>query len=303
MHIVISGGSGFVGKELQKYLIDKGHQVTILTRSLEGKQGLDGVKIVEWMNKGNRPEAELAHVDAIVNLAGESISGTRWTKTKREKILSSRINTSKEINRIISNLEKKPDVLIQASAVGYYGMSEDEIFTENSSSKANDFLATVVKEWELEAEKVQSLNVRTVFTRFGVILGNGGALPLMVLPYKFGIGGTIGSGKQWVPWVHIEDAVQMIAHAIIHPDIHGPMNITSPNPVRMKEFGHTVSKVLTRPHWLPVPSFLMKLGLGEMSDMLLKGQNVLPEVAIKHGYTFAFPHLTVALENILERKY
>jgi len=303
MHIVISGGSGFVGKELQKRLIANGHQVTILTRNMEGKQEVDGVKMVEWMNKGNRPEAELGHVDAMVNLAGESISGSRWTKAKKERILASRLKTTREMNRIISNLKRKPEVLIQASAVGYYGISEEEIFTESSSSEANDFLAAVVKEWEVEAGKVQSLNVRTVFTRFGVILGNGGALPLMVLPYKYGVGGTMGSGKQWVPWVHIEDAVQMIVFAIFHSEINGPMNITSPNPVRMKEFGQTVSKVLKRPHWLPVPSFIMKLGLGEMSSLLLQGQNVRPEVAWKQGYTFTFPHLTDALENLLKRKF
>ncbi|KQL52356.1 multidrug MFS transporter [Heyndrickxia shackletonii] len=299
MHIVISGGSGFLGKRLQMYLINNGHQVTILTRSLDGHQKLEGVKMVEWMNKGNHPEAELKGVDAIIHLASESISGSRWTKAKKERILSSRLNTTKEIYRIIANLEKKPQVLINASAVGYYGMSETETYTEYSRSDANDFLASVVKEWEREAGKVKELNVRTVFTRFGVILGDGGALPLMVLPYKLGVGGTMGNGKQWISWVHVDDAVQMIAYAITHPNINGPMNITAPNPVRMKEFGQTISKVLSRPHWLPVPSVAMKLGLGEMSDMILKGQRVLPELARKHGYTFQYSNLNDALENIL----
>ncbi|PKR84134.1 TIGR01777 family oxidoreductase [Heyndrickxia camelliae] len=302
MHIVISGGSGFLGKRLQMYLLNNGHQVTILTRNIDGKQELQGVKLVEWMNEGNDPEAELKDVDAIIHLAGESIGGSRWTKSKKERILSSRLNTTKEIYRIISNLGKKPQVLIQASAVGYYGMSEEETYTEESASAANDFLASVVKKWENEAKDIQQLNIRTVFTRFGVILGNGGALPLMVLPYKLGIGGTIGSGKQWISWVHVDDAVQMIVYAITHTDINGPMNVTAPNPVQMKEFGQTISKVLRRPHWMPVPSFLMKLGLGEMSDMLLKGQYVIPEIAMKHGYTFQYLVLENALENILGKK-
>jgi len=299
MHIVISGGRGFLGKRLQMYLINNGHQVTILTRSLDGNQEVKGVKLVEWMNEGNHPEAELENVDAIIHLAGESISGSRWTKSKKERILSSRLNTTKEMYRIIANLERKPQVFINASAVGFYGMSETETYTEKSGSDANDFLASVVKRWESEAEKVKQLNVRTVFTRFGVILGNGGALPLMVLPYKLGVGGTMGSGKQWISWVHIDDAVKMIVYAITHPNINGPMNITAPNPVRMKEFGQTISKVLRRRHWLPVPSFVMKLGLGEMSDMILKGQRVLPELATNHGYHFQYANVEDALENIL----
>lgn len=302
MHIVISGGSGFLGTRLQMHLINNGHEVTILTRNSERKNGIEGVKLVEWMNEGDHPEAELKDVDAIIHLAGESISGSRWTKAKKERILSSRLDTTKEIYRIIANLEKKPQVLINASAVGYYGMSETETYTENSRSDANDFLASVVKEWEREAEKVKELNVRAVLTRFGVILGNGGALPLMVLPYKLGVGGTMGSGKQWVSWVHVDDAVQMIVYAITHPDINGPMNITAPKPVRMKEFGQTISKVLRRPHWLPVPGIVMKLGLGEMSDMILKGQRVLPELATNHGYTFQYAKVEDALENILGRK-
>jgi len=303
MHIVISGGSGFLGKRLQMYLINNGHQVTILTRSLDRNQEVEGVKLVEWMNEGNHPEAELENVDAIIHLAGESISGSRWTKLKKERILSSRVNTTKEMYRIIANLERKPQVFINASAVGYYGMSETDTYTEKSGSDANDFLASVVKRWESEAEKVKQLNVRTVFTRFGVILGNGGALPLMVLPYKLGVGGTMGSGKQWISWVHIDDAVKMIVYAMTHPNINGPMNITAPNPVRMKEFGQTISKVLRRPHWLPVPSFVMKLGLGEMSDMILKGQRVLPELATNHGYHFQYANVEDALDNILGSKF
>jgi uncharacterized protein len=299
MHVVISGGSGFVGQEIQKYLIENGDRVTILTRSQNGAGNVRGVNKVQWLNDGNRPEEELSNVDAIVNLAGETISGSRWTKSKKKKILESRLNTTREIIRIIANLETKPKVLINASAVGCYGMSETDIFTETSTNQASDFLASVVRRWEFEALKAEELNVRTVLTRFGVILGNGGAMPLMVLPYKLGVGGTIGSGKQWLSWIHINDVVRIMVHIITHPEIEGSVNLTAPEPVRMKEFGKSVSTVLGRPHWLPVPSIAMKLVLGEMSEMLLKGQYVIPEKAIKNGYTFQYKKLLGALENLM----
>ncbi|MBO1005950.1 TIGR01777 family oxidoreductase [Pseudogracilibacillus auburnensis] len=302
MHIVIAGGSGFVGQILQEMLLSSGHQVTILTRSIEKFEQVENLRAVEWLREDSKPELKLGKVDAIVNLAGESINGLRWTKLKKKNILASRILATKEIIRIIDQLPEKPEVLVNASAVGYYGMSESATFTETSESKASDFLASVVKIWEKEAQAATDLGVRTVLARFGVILGNEGALPLMVLPYKLGAGGTIGTGRQWLSWVHVKDVAGMIQYAIEHPGISGPMNVTAPTPIQMEGFGKMIGHVLHRPHWLPVPSFAMKALLGEMSEMLLGGQRVLPTVALESGYSFKYPELEEALENNFKKK-
>lgn len=299
MHIVIAGGSGFLGQILREKLLADGDQVTILTRSAGKNQKTDQLQAVEWLKEGTRPEEKLKHVDAIVNLAGESISGLRWTKQKKDRIIKSRMETTGEIIRLIEKLENKPQVLINASAVGYYGMSDTDTFTENSKSNANDFLANTVQKWEEKAAEANQLGVRTVFARFGIILGKGGALPLITLPYKFGIGGNIGSGRQWVSWIHVEDAAHMIKFIIDTPAIKGPFNVTTPSPVRMEEFGKTIGSVLRKPHWLPVPKIVLKLMLGEMSSMLVNGQRVIPEKAMAQHYDYLYPDIKEGLKAIL----
>lgn len=301
MHVVIAGGSGFVGKVLQEKLLAEGHQVTILTRNPEKVRQTDRLRAVEWLTNGGRPEEKLASVDAIVNLAGESINGLRWTKKKKDRIIKSRMEATGEIIQLIRRLDSKPKVLVNASAVGYYGMSETEIFTEKSRSTASDFLADTVQRWEEKASEADSFGVRTVFARFGIILGNEGALPLMALPYRCGIGGTIGSGRQWVSWIHVEDAANMIKFAIDTPDIEGPLNVTAPEPVTMKEFGEILGSVLRKPHWLPVPEPALKMALGEMSSMLIRGQRVIPEKALSHHYEYLFPELDEALIDIFSK--
>lgn len=303
MHVVIAGGNGFVGQALQHRLLSEGVKVSVLTRKpptlAAGQAG--ALRYIRWLTDGSRPETELGQIDAIVNLSGESLNGLRWTQTKKHHILQSRLATTREIARIISLQDHPPKVLINASAVGYYGMSPSVEFEENVSSTADDFLATVVKAWEVEAMKVASLGVRTVLARFGVVLGKGGALPLMALPYKLGVGGTIGSGRQWLSWVHIEDAVSLIRLAIDEASITGPLNITAPHPIQMKDFGQTIGRVLRRPHWLPVPSFALQLALGEMSSMLLSGQRVIPAKALDHHFKFIFPDAKTALQHILNK--
>lgn len=300
MHVVIAGGSGFVGEALQERLLAAGYRVTILTRSPEKVRQSDQLKVVQWLTNECKPEAQLGQVDAIVNLAGESINGLRWTATKKKKILHSRMAATQEIIRIINALEQKPEVLVNASAVGFYGMSETETFTEENHPHADDFLASVVRRWEGEASKVEEYGVRTVYARLGIVLGKGGALPLMALPYKFRIGGTIGSGRQWLSWVHVADVAGMIQFAIENRNVFGPFNVTAPHPVRMKEFGQTVGSVLHRPHWFPVPGFLLKVMLGEMSEMLVCGQRAIPEKAKQHEYMFDYPNLKKALEDSLK---
>ncbi|MCR2822593.1 TIGR01777 family oxidoreductase [Lederbergia panacisoli] len=299
MHVVIAGGSGFVGKALQERLLQNGHEITILTRNRGKVADSNRLRAVEWLNSNSEPEKYLSSVDAIINLAGESINGFRWTVAKKKQIIESRIRATREIVRLIEKLDPKPKVLVNGSAVGYYGISDVETFTEESKPHASDFLASVVRKWEAEAVQAEKHGVRTVFARLGVVLGKEGALPLMALPYKMGFGGRVGSGNQWVPWIHQADAAGLLLLAVENESITGPLNVTAPNLEKNNEFGKTIGKVLHRPHWMPVPSFAMKAMLGEMSEMLLRGQCAIPQKAEQNGYHFQYPNLEQALENIL----
>ncbi|MBM6616468.1 TIGR01777 family oxidoreductase [Bacillus suaedaesalsae] len=300
MKIAIAGGTGFVGKALTKSLVQRGDEVLILTRNIPSIKE-EGVRYVKWLGESSTPEYDLNGVDAIINLAGESLNSGRWTEARKERIYNSRIHATREIVRIIGIMKNKPSTLINASAVGYYGISRTDTFTEEIAQHSQDFLGEVVWSWEEEARTVEQFGVRVVFSRFGVILGKDeGALPRIVLPYKLFAGGTVGSGKQWLSWIHVDDVVGMILFAITHDQITGPLNVVSPSPVTMKEFGKSVGKVLRKPHWLPVPGFALKLLLGEMSILVLEGQKVLPKVAEQHGYKFIYSTIDEALENILK---
>jgi uncharacterized protein (TIGR01777 family) len=200
----------------------------------------------------------------------------------------------------MEKLNRKPNTFLNASAVGFYGTSQTKIFTEADHKAGTDFLASVVEKWEAEATKVEQIGIRTVLLRFGVVLAkDGGALSKMLLPYKFFAGGTVGSGKQWLSWVHVDDLVKMIDFAIKNEHVKGAINITAPHPVQMKVFGQTLASVLNKPHWLPAPSLALKLVLGEMSMLVLEGQKVLPKKAQDLGYQFQYPRLDAALKNLL----
>lgn len=299
MKIAIAGGTGFVGKALTELLINEGHHVFILSRN-EKVSEHPNITFVPWLGNHPLPTQPLEGIDALVNLAGQTIN-TRWTKEMKQKIITSRLQATETIIKIIDTLKTKPKVLINASAIGYYGTSLHDVFDEKNTTPGHDFLAQTVVKWEQTAQQAEQLHVRTVLARFGVILGKeDGALPRMVLPYKLFVGGPLGSGKQWLSWVHIDDVTRMIYFAIQNEEIHGPMNVTSPNPKRMNEFGKELAAVLQRPHLLPAPAFALRLALGEMSILVLEGQHVKPTVALEHGYTFAFPNLKEALENILK---
>ncbi|HZH62269.1 MAG TPA: TIGR01777 family oxidoreductase [Metabacillus sp.] len=296
MKIAISGGTGFIGKHITQYFLNKGHDVYILTRS-QKTSSEKNLHFVQWLSKTSNPAESLEGVDVIINLAGKSINN-RWTEVTKKQIIESRIESTKEIYSIIHSLTKKPSVFINASAIGIYGTSLTKTFTEKSNETGSDFLAKTVEVWEKEARKVEDLHVRTVFTRFGIVLGEEGALSKMVLPYKLFAGGNLGSGQQWVSWIHVMDLVRLIEH-IIYSNISGPVNAVSPNPVKMNQFGKTIGNVLNRPHWLPAPSFALKMLLGEMSLLILEGQKVLPEKALDDGFTFIFPHLEKALQDLI----
>ncbi|MGE7884176.1 TIGR01777 family oxidoreductase [Bacillus sp. NPDC094077] len=297
MKIVISGGTGFIGKYLSTFFIQKGYTVYILTRKNKVETSSPNLQYVKWT-----PDSHvfpLSSIDVIINLAGESIN-SRWTKKQKEAILKSRIQTTNSLIKQLQALATKPHTFINASAIGYYGTSETESFTEEQTTPGDDFLANTVYLWEQEAAKAHSLGIRTVYARFGVVLGtDGGAFSKMLLPYQLYIGGTIGSGNQWLSWIHLDDAVRMIDFVIHKKEIVGPLNITAPTPIRMKAFGETIASITGKPHWLPVPSFILQALLGEMSVLVLEGQHVLPNKAIAHGYQFIFPTINHALQNIL----
>lgn len=296
MRIAIAGGTGFIGKHIANFYEYKGHEVLILTR----KPKEDDDKYIKWLNNDDSINKRLEDLDVLINLAGVSINNGRWSQKHQKKIYESRMQATDILIHIIQQLEKKPKVLLNASAIGRYPTSYTEVYTEQSTEVADDFLAKTVVDWEEKAKQVEKLGIRTVFCRFGVVLGNDeGALPLMVLPYKLFVGGTIGTGKQWVSWIHIEDVVKAINFIVENEQISGPVNFTAPRPVTMKEFGKTIGQVLKRPHWFPVPEFLLKLALGKKSKLIVEGQFVLPNVLMKEGLQFKYPTLKQALEDLL----
>ncbi|RXJ00391.1 TIGR01777 family protein [Anaerobacillus alkaliphilus] len=298
MNIVVCGGTGLIGSKLVECLVNDNHHVFILTRNSENKTKTNNISYINWLNPGDTPEKSLENIDVVINLAGETIN-SRWTANQKEKILSSRLEATRNCLALMKKLSKKPDVFLNASAVGFYGTSLVTKYTEEDTHPGEDFLATVVQQWEQEAKKAEELGIRTVFLRFGVVLASeGGALVKMLLPYKLFVGGTVGTGKQWLSWIHIDDAVDLITFAIKTNAISGPINITAPNPMKMKQFGKEIGERLRKPHWLPAPSFALKLLLGEMSMLVLEGQNVFPKKAIDHGFQFSYSNLKEALENL-----
>jgi len=299
MKIAIAGGTGLIGKALSNFLHKNGHEVIILTRQKQPPSSSESPRYISWLNiNSSSLIKDLTDVEAFINLAGSTIN-TRWTDKGKEQIVGSRLHVVEELHKLICGLPVKPKVLVNASAVGYYGTSEERTFTESSIQPGTDFLAQTVVKWESAVKRIEEMGIRTVYCRFGVVLdSNAGALPQMVLPYRLFIGGTIGSGRQWLPWIHIQDVVRGIVFAIENNKVKGPVNFTAPYPVKMEEFGKTLAAVFNRPHWLPLPGFALRLLLGEMSLLVLEGQRVLPEALLGHGFEFHYPQLLQALKDI-----
>jgi len=303
MHVVIAGGTGLVGTALTEELLKAGHRVTILTRDRDrdaAQQQINGdVRYVEWLS-GQQPEKELEHVDAIINLAGASIS-KRWTEKHKRDMMQSRLRATRECIRIMRSLDKQPSIFMSASAVGYYGNSFSRTFTEESEPASDNFLQELSARWEKAAQEAEALPVRTVYLRFGLILDPyEGALPKMMLPYQFWFGGPIGLGMQWYSWVHLQDVVRFILFALDSEKAEGVYNVTAPKPERMRVFGKKLSQVMERPHWFPVPVLLIRAVLGEMSLLVTDGQKVIPEKAKEAGFEFHYPELSEALVEILK---
>jgi hypothetical protein len=284
MNVAITGASGMIGKRLRERLEESGHTTLSIPRAA-GDSALGEI---------------LASADAVVHLAGEPVA-QRWTKAAKKRISDSRVEGTRRLVSALSSQSKRPRVLVCASAVGYYGSRGDQILTETSAA-GDDFLAGVVVGWEEAAQSAESLGIRVVRLRFGMVLGPGGALPKLLTPFRFGVGGKLGSGHQWMAWIHIEDAVNLTLFAMGYAAIRGAVNATAPHPVTNEEFTTRLAIVLHRPAILPVPSFALKLALGEMSEMVLASQRVLPTRAKSAGFRFQYPELRAALENLLANR-
>ncbi|GAA3412631.1 TIGR01777 family oxidoreductase [Paenibacillus hodogayensis] len=297
MRIAISGGTGLIGSRLVRYLQSSGDEVILISRSSAGGMR-SSLRTVTW-DRLNEDRQELEGLDGIVNLSGESIN-QRWTAAAKRRVLESRLSTVRRLAELTGLLKRKPNAVVSGSAMGIYGTSETGVFDESSGVRGNDFLAGVVQQWERAAGEIQTN--RLVLLRTGLVLApEGGALPLMALPYKLGVGGRVGSGRQWMSWIHAEDIVRLIRHCLDNPEMTGPVNATAPNPVTNDEFGRSLGRALHRPHWLPLPGAALKLALGEMSEMLLTGQRVLPQKALECGFEFRYPGLDAALKELYDR--
>lgn len=301
--VLVFGGTGFIGEKLIDFLIKKQYEVVIVLRNIDKVKTnvRDKVQVCEWTDFQLLPCDQLNDVDVVINLIGESIGSGRWTKEKKEKILNSRIKATRAIVQAIENKIIDPKALINASAVGYYGPQLDELITEENPP-GQDFLASVCIAWEQEARKVETYGVRLIILRFGIVLGrSGGTLKQMSLPYKFFVGGPIGSGRQWISWIHIDDLINIIDFSINNFEISGPVNVTTPNPVTMNEFSKTLGKALKKPSIFRVPAFAIRLVLGEMADLLVNGQRVIPKKLMDQNYEFVYPTLDKALREIYLR--
>ncbi len=306
MKIAITGATGFVGSRLVERSQTEGHHVLVLVRNVAKlaqafpPARFPNVEGVFYTPKESGSwQAAIAGCDAVVNLAGEPLFGARWTPERKQEILASRQLGTQKIVEAIGAAEPKPAVLVNASAVGYYGTSETASFDETSPA-GDDFLAHVCQTWEAEAEQVKQSGTRLVILRLGIVLGMGGAIAQMITPFKLFAGGPLGTGRQWLSWVHREDLVNLILYALAHPEVAGGLNATAPDPVRMAEFCQALADVLNRPSWLPVPGFALELLLGDAAKVILEGQKVLPQQTQAYGFEYQYPTVKAALEQILK---
>lgn len=308
MRIIITGGSGLIGTELTKKLSQEGHEVVILSRNPENVRALpSGAQAVAWDGRTTAGWGELVEeTDVIINLAGESIAGegfipSRWTAERKQRIRQSRINAGKAVVAAVTTANHKPEVVIQSSAIGYYGPQADKIIDEEFPA-GNDYLASVCADWEAASAAVEDQGVRRVIIRTGLMItAQGGIFTRLQLPFKLFAGGPMGSGNQYYSWIHMQDGMAAIRFLIGNKQAQGAFNLTAPNPITSREFGRTLGKVMGRPSIMPVPGFAMKIALGEVSMTALEGQRVIPKGLLELGFEFKFPDLEEALLEIVNQ--
>jgi uncharacterized protein len=306
VRVLVSGSTGFVGTSLVQALKRDGHAVARLMRPESSRPGADGqqAQIVRWdpvSGQFDAPGAEGA--DALVHLAGASIAGGRWNAARKSLLRTSRVDATRHLIGALSRLQQPPRVIVAASAIGYYGDRGDETLAE-SSPPGNDFLSTLCREWEAESARGAEFGARVVMLRIGIILAtHGGALPRMLLPFKLGVGGRLGSGRQWMSWLTLNEAVGILKFALASSALSGPVNTVTPYPVQNKDFTRILARALHRPALFPAPAFALRVALGEMADaLLLASQRVVPAKLQQTGYRFAHPDLATALEEVLLKR-
>ncbi len=306
MRVFLTGATGLIGSHLVKNLRDRGDQIVILSRRPEAAKEIGGAacNVVEGDPTQQGPWTDaLKDCDAVVHLAGEGIFNRRWNQQFKDLLYSSRIKSTDNIAAALTKVDHaksgNPKVLINGSAIGYYGPHGNEDLTEESGP-GHDYLAKICVDWEKATQPAVNHGIRVVLLRTGIVLAaGGGALQKMLPPFKMFVGGPIGSGKQYMSWIHIEDEVGLILFALDHPEVNGPINATAPNPVTNQEFSRVLGKVLGRPSFLPTPGFALRVMLGESAQIITSGQKVLPRKALTAGYAFQFPELERALRHLL----
>jgi uncharacterized protein (TIGR01777 family) len=297
MKIVIAGGSGFLGTALARRLVEQRHEVVTLSRRA-GTILSGGGRAVAWNPDGRAAEwaGELDGAAAVVNLAGESIAAGRWSDARKQRITESRVLATRSLVAAIAQASAPPPVLVSGSAVGYYGPRGDEVVSEDTAA-GHDFLADVCVKWETEARRAETAKTRVVLIRTGLVLErDGGALPPMLLPFRLFAGGPVGSGRQYWPWIHRQDWVDLVRFAIDNPQVSGPINVTAPQPVTNRDFARALGRAMHRPAVMPTPGFVLKLMMGEMAEaLILSGQRAVPMKAERLGFSYSYPRLDSAL--------
>jgi uncharacterized protein (TIGR01777 family) len=306
VRIVVTGGTGFVGKALVHTLVGRGDDVVVLTRGAacrpnhacaECKNG-GKVELVHWDPAEPGPWQETVEgSDGVVHLAGASVLDGRWTSERKQELVSSRVRSTELVAQAIAKARRKPSVFVSASAVGYYGTAAGDRVLEETDAPGSDFLATLTRDWEAAAKEA---GVRTVLPRIGIVLGRGGGALAQLLPmFRAFMGGPVGSGAQFMAWIHLRDVVRALEHAIARPDVDGPINVTGPEPVTMDTFAATLAKTLGRPAAVRVPAFAVRLAMGEAAEVVLTGQRAVPKRLVDSGFAFVFPELASALADLV----
>lgn len=300
MNFLITGGSGLIGQSFTKWMLHNHHQIWILSRNPDSANLPAGVKGVQWDGKTTTGWLNIFEsMDAVINLAGENIGGGLWTEKRKKRILDSRVLAGRAITEAFQLAKNRPGVLVQASAVGIYGVEFDEVLPETAPA-GKDWLAGVAREWEASTDEVSDLGVRRVTIRTGLVLSQrGGVLPKLLLPFRLMVGGKMGSGRQWMPWIHIMDEVRAIQYLLELNTARGVYNLAAPNPVTNAEFSKIASRVLHRPAWFSIPGPILRAVLGEMSTLLLDGQRAIPQRLLEDGFQFRFNNLEPALEDLV----